>query len=78
MFHEEIEPAYSEKEEESVGTSVLGKRNVVSHEGEGEGTGQGNTCRELSGEEVDHWDRKGSKDERNNPNVLFWFCKWVE
>ena len=43
MLHKEIESSDSEEKEQRVGASVLGETDVVGHQGESEGAGDGNT-----------------------------------
>lgn len=43
MFEEEVEAGNSEEEEQGVGAAILGEADVVGHEGEGEGTREGDT-----------------------------------
>ena len=51
---------------------------MVGHKGKGKGTRKGNTRRELPCQEVDHEDRKGAKDERDDPKVSFGFFEGVK
>jgi hypothetical protein len=48
---------------------------MVGHEGQREGAGKGDGKRKLPGKYVDHRNGKGSKDQRNDTEIPFWFCK---
>ena len=78
MFHKEVETSHSEEHEQGVGTSILGEADVVGHEGQREGAGEGDGGGELPCEEVDHGDREHSEDQWDDPKVSFWFGEGIE
>ena len=51
---------------------------MISHEGEGEHTRTRDGRGEGSGKEIDHKNRKGSKNQGNDAEIPFGFCKRVE
>ncbi len=51
---------------------------MVGHEGKGDGAGEGDRGRELFGEEVEHGDGEGAKEEGEDAEVSFWFLEGVE
>ncbi len=51
---------------------------MVNHESEREGARKSNGGGEELREKVDHRDGKGSKDQRNDTKVPFWFCERVK
>jgi hypothetical protein len=48
---------------------------VVCHKCEGKGAGKGDGQGKRSGEEINYGDGEGSKDQRNDTKIPFWFCK---
>jgi len=56
----------------------LGEADVVRHKSQGKGDGKGDGRRKLSGKKVDHGDGDGSKNQRNDTEILFWFCKGIK
>ena len=51
---------------------------MVRHKSQGKGAGKGDIRRELSGKKIDHGNGKGSKDQRNDTEIPFGFCKGIE
>jgi len=51
---------------------------MIRHKGQRERTGKSNKGRKLSGKEIDHRNGEDPSDQRNNPQIPFWFFKWVE
>ena len=78
MFHKEVEPCHSDEHEEGIGTSILRKADVVSHEGQREGTGEGDRRRERSCKEIEHGDGEGSEDQWDDPQIPFGIGKRIE
>jgi hypothetical protein len=78
MFHKEVEAGYSEKHEQRIRASILGETDVIGHQGQREGTEKCNVRRKLSCKEIDHGDGEGSENQRDDPEVSFWLCEWVE
>ena len=78
MFHKEVKPSHSKEHEQGVGASILREADVISHESQGEGTGEGNGRRERSCKEIEHGDREGSEDQGDDPEVSFGLGKRIE
>ena len=51
---------------------------MIGHEGQREGAGKGDGRRKLSGKKVDHGNGNGPKDQRNDTEIPFWFCKGIK
>jgi hypothetical protein len=51
---------------------------MVGHEGQREGAGKGDGRRKLPRKEIDHRDGEGSKDQRNDTEIPFRFCKGIK
>jgi hypothetical protein len=78
MPHKEIEARHSQKHKKRVKAAILGETDMVGHEGQRESAGEGDERRKLSCKEIDHGDGKGSKDQRDDPEIPFWFGEWIE
>jgi len=78
VFHEEVKPSHSNEHEQGIGTSVLGKADVIGHEGQCEDAREGDRRRERSCKEIDHRDGEGTKDQGDNTEVPFWFSERVK
>ncbi len=51
---------------------------MVRHKSQGKGTGKSDGRRKLPSKEVDHGDRKGTKNQRNDTEIPFCFCKGIK
>jgi len=69
VFQQEIGGRHAQEHYQRVRTSVLGEADVVGQEGEEESTQTGNSWRELFRKEIDHWDGKGSENQRNDAKI---------
>jgi hypothetical protein len=78
VFYEEIEARHSEEHEQGVRASILGEADVVSHEGQREGTGKGDERRKLFCKQIDHGDGEDSEDQGDNPEVSFGLGERIE
>jgi len=56
----------------------LGEADVVRHKSQREGAGKGDGRRKLPGKKVDHGDREDSRDQRNDTEIPFRFCKGIK
>ncbi len=78
MFHQEVQTAHSEEQNQGVRTTVLGKADMVGHEGQGKSAREGNRRGERSGKEVKHGDGEGSEDQRDDAEIPLGFCKGIK
>jgi len=78
VSEKEVESGHPEEQKQGIRSSILRKIDVVGHQCQREGAGNGDGMRKLSSEEIDHGDGESSKDERNDPKVSLWFGEWVE
>ncbi len=78
MPHKEIKTSHSKEHEHGIGSSILGEADVVGHEGQRKGTGEGDRKGKRSCEEIDHGDGEDSEDQRNDSKVSFWLGERVE
>ena len=46
-----------------------------SDKSQGKGAGKGDGRGKLPGKKIDHGNGKGSKDQRKDTEIPFWFCK---
>jgi hypothetical protein len=78
VFHKKIKPGHSSKQEHRIGAPFLGEADVVGHKSETKGRRESKIRRKLSGKKVDHGDGEGSKDQRNDTEIPFGFCKGIK
>ena len=78
MFHQEIGCRHSKEHYQRVRTPVLGKTNMIGHEGQKQCTQSGDSWRELFRKEIDHWDGKGSENQRNDAKISLRFWKGLK
>jgi hypothetical protein len=78
MFYKEIKSGHSEEHEHRVRPSILRKADVISHEGQREGTGEGDRRRERSCKEIEHGNGEGSEDQGDDAQISFGPGKRVE
>jgi hypothetical protein len=78
MFHKEVKTSYSKKHKQRVGPPLLGEADMIGHKGEGKGRRKGNGRGKVFRQEIKHGNGEDSKDQRNNSEVSFWLCKWIE
>jgi hypothetical protein len=78
MFHKEVKPRHSEEHEHRIRPSILREADVISHEGQREGTGEGDRRRERSCKEIEHGNGEGSEDQRDDAQISFGPGKRVE
>ena len=76
--HQEIEGSHPEEQDETVGAALLGKSDVIGHEGKSECTWEGDPPGELFCQEKDHRDRERSENQRQNPEVSLRFRKRIK
>jgi len=78
VFHKEIETCHPKKHKQGIGAAILRETDVVGHEGQREGAGEGNERRKLSCKEIDHGNGKGPKDQRDDSEITFGFGERIE
>jgi hypothetical protein len=78
VFHKEIETCHSKKHKQGIGATILGKTDVVGHEGQRESAGKGDEWRKLSYKEIDHGDGEGPEDQRDDSEIPFGFGEGIE
>ena len=78
MLHEKIQTRHCKEHEQSVGAAILRERDVICHKSQSDHARDSNLRRKRPCEKIDHWNRKSSCDEGDNPEVPFWFFKGIE
>ena len=78
MSQEEIKPDHSQEHHQGIGTAVLGKTDVVSHEGQRKSAWNSNRWGKDLRKKINHGDRENPENKRDDPKLSLRFLKWIE
>jgi hypothetical protein len=78
VSQKEIKRDHSKEHHQGIGTAILRKTDVISHEGQRESAWNSNRRGKDSRKKINHWYGEGPENKRDDPEISLGFFKWIE